>query len=158
MDDAAAVRVGERLGDPGRQLDRLVDRQRAGAQAPGEGAAGNQLHHEEVDAVLRVEVEHGRDAGMGEARQRVRLAPEALARGRSSSDAAEQHLDRDVALEVQVAGAEDLAHAAGAEGFHDLVVGESATDHEGRIPDGSARRNRGLGRPSYTTNIASPYE
>ena len=90
---------------------------------------GHVLHDEEVHAVLGVEVEDGRDARVREAGQDVRLAPEALARGRVPERAAQKHLDRDVAVEVQVAGAIDLAHAACAERFQDLVVGELLSDH-----------------------------
>ena len=80
MQEAALVRVVERVGDRGADADHLVDRQRPALDARLERAAGHELHDEEVDAVLGVEVEDRRDAGMRETREHVRLAPEALAR------------------------------------------------------------------------------
>ncbi len=58
----------------------------------------------------------------------------------ASGDVAEvrgQHLDRDLAVELQVAGPVDLAHAAGAEGRDDL---EGAESDSGGKTHGSERR------------------
>ncbi len=43
-----------------------------------------------------------------------------------------QHLDRDVAVQLRVAGAVDLAHAAGAEGGGDLEGAECGADVQGQ--------------------------
>jgi len=47
-------------------------------------------------------------------------------RQRAAGQLRRQYLDRHVALEARVAGAVDLAHAAGAEHGHDLVGPETA--------------------------------
>ncbi len=44
-----------------------------------------------------------------------------------------QHLERDVASELRVGRAIDLAHSAGADGGGDAVVGERAADHPDAI-------------------------
>ena len=44
-----------------------------------------------------------------------------------------EHLDRDVAAELLVPGAIDLAHAAFADELRDLVVGELAASFEGHV-------------------------
>ena len=84
---------------------------------PRRSDALDQFHHQRalLDAV------HGRDVGMIQRGQHLRFALEArhvllvIREGRG------QHLDGDVAIELGVVRAVHLAHAAGAEGCHDLV-------------------------------------
>ena len=70
-------------------------------------------------------------------------------RSGSRGERSRQNLDRDVALELRVARAIDLAHAAGAEGGEDLVGPETSTGTEGhevgrrivsQLPEGSLPR------------------
>ena len=60
--------------------------------------------------------------------EQVRLAPEAPEALGVLRHLGRQHLDRDVALEVRVGGAVDLAHPAGAEGRGDPVVRQRLAD------------------------------
>ena len=55
-----------------------------------------------------------------------RLAAQTLARVRVSRQLAWQELDRDLTIEPRVAGAIDLAHAAGPDRRDDLVRAEAA--------------------------------
>ena len=58
---------------------------------------------------------------MIERRQHLRFAREAREAIRIVSDSRQQHLDRDVAIQLRIAGAIHLAHASGAEGGEDFV-------------------------------------
>ena len=63
--------------------------------------------------------------GMIQRRERLRFAREAREPIGIVREQLRQHLDRDVAIESRVAGAEDLAHAADADGAADLVHAQS---------------------------------
>ena len=54
-------------------------------------------------------------------RQHLRFTPESGQPVGIARERIRQHLERDVAIELRVAGAVDLAHAAGANGSDDLV-------------------------------------
>jgi hypothetical protein len=127
MDDAVAVRVGERRGELTRDVERLGERRRRQVAQVG---AVEELHHHEraVGGVARIV---GRDdPGMIEPRRRPGLAQEAGAALVVEHLAADQ-LDRHVALEGQVVGAVDHAHAALAEqGVDAIAVGETGSEHE----------------------------
>ena len=113
VDDAARVRVGERVAELARDHHRLAGRQR---QPLGERAARHQLHHDVALAGRRgAEVVDADDAGVLEPRQRARLAREASAEVGIGRALGPQHLDRDVAAEAIVVRAEDAAHAARAQ-------------------------------------------
>ncbi len=125
MDDADLVRRLERLGDLARERQRLVNGDRAFRDALGEVFALDELHDDRasaralLDAVdlrdVRV-VEGGEDLGLAlEAGQAVAAGP-GVAR-----EMGRQDFDGDVAIELGVAGAIDLAHRAGAEGADDFV-------------------------------------
>jgi hypothetical protein len=64
MHDATAVRGLERAGDVDRDRDRVVEWQRAALEAGGERLPLEELHDQEVGAVLAAEIEQGADVGM----------------------------------------------------------------------------------------------
>ena len=95
----------------------------------GHRPAGDVLHHEEVQVVLAVEIEDGRDVRMVELGERQGLAPETLARRFARERAGGQHLQRHVAPQALVAGAVHNAHASRADNLDDAVMGQRSTDH-----------------------------
>ncbi len=63
--------------------------------------------------------------GMIQRRQHLRFAAESREAIRIVGDRRQQHLDRDVAIQLGIARAIHLAHAAGAEGGEDFVRAEA---------------------------------
>ena len=82
----------------------------------------DQFHHDRVafDPVNR------RDIRMIERRERLRFARKAQESVCVLREKLRQHLDRDVAIELGVPGAIDLAHPPGAQGGDDLVGAQAA--------------------------------
>ena len=111
------------------QTNHVLLRQRSLPQLLLEGRPRHQLHHQEVDPVRRVEVVERRDVGVAQPREDRRFLPEPSARLIVGQGAGGQDLQGDVAAELLVPGAVDLAHAPGAESLLDAVVGERASDH-----------------------------
>jgi hypothetical protein len=134
VDEAVRVRVGEGVAELAGHGHRPLHR---GRLHVAQRAAGDELHDEEEAAVLLADVVHGHDVGMVEGGRRPRLAQETLARlghvGRR------QQLDRHLAVEGDVAGPPDLAHAALAEHLHEAVAAPE------QLP-GDQRRRRFRGR------------
>ena len=71
------------------------------------------------------------DVGVRERRDGFRLALEPRESNGIRGDAVGEHLHRDVSVELPVARAVDLAHAAGAERREDLVAAEAGARGEG---------------------------
>ncbi len=65
------------------------------------------------------------DVWMVQRREHLRLATESGQTIAIVGDRRQQHLDRDVAIQLRVARAVDLAHAARAKGGEDLVGAEA---------------------------------
>ena len=99
---------------------RAMGRASSSGSGPLQVGALDQLHHQRalLDAV------DGSDVGMIQRRQHLRFALEARHVLRVAGQGGGQHLDGDVAFELGVAGAIDLAHAARAEGREDLIGAE----------------------------------
>ena len=76
-----------------------------------------------------VDVVDGADVGMIQRGGRPRLALEALERTGLHGHVVGQELEGDRAIEARVFGLVDHAHAAAAEEFGDLVVGDPLADH-----------------------------
>ena len=136
MDDALVVGLLERLGDLPRDLERLVDGDGAAREALLEVLALDQLEGEEGLAVRLLEPVDRGDVRVVERGEEVRLALEAREALGVLRHLRRQHLDRDVAAEVRVGGAVDLAHPAGAEGGGDPVVRQRLADQRG-LPSGT---------------------
>ena len=120
MHDALLVRGLERVGDLARDGQRVAERQRDRARSLRQIVALNQLHDQRTARCPVLTPRARRRARCSGDSARRGLAP----RARSARAAPRrqrtlgQNLERDVASELRVAGAVDLAHAAGAEG-HD---------------------------------------
>jgi hypothetical protein len=106
--------------------------------------AWHELHHQEIRAVLRVEVEDCCDAGVFELRQGESFAAEPLTCRIVIESAGEQDLDGDVALEMLVAGAIDDAHAARTDSLNDAEVRQRSPGETGVVHNASGLKGRPL--------------
>ena len=153
MDDPCGVRGLESVGDLPRDRERLVQRKTdplrlAVAPVPdarsrpasarsvthavhqlGERGAIDQLHHDRLGGAVLHAVDRG-DVRVVERSQRLRLAREPASRSAIVANRLGQDLDRDVAIELRVARAIHLAHAAGPERPEDFVLTEARPDRE----------------------------
>ena len=112
MDDALAMRLVERVGDLGGDLQRLVERKRPFLEARGQRLAVEMRHDEVVRAVDVPDVVDAADVRMVQRGDGPRLAFETRAQIGIAGDVTRQDLDRDGAIEARVAGLVDLAHPA----------------------------------------------
>ena len=115
MDDAGRVRGGERAGHLDAVAERLLERQPAAREPARERLAFEELHDQEVGAILLADVEERADVRVTEARDDARLTRQALPRRRILRAAWRQDLDGDSPIEPGIEGFVDLAHAAGAD-------------------------------------------
>ena len=115
MDDALLVRRFETRGDLARDGERLIERQRT-----FEVGAFDQFHHQRalLDAV------DGGDVGMIQRREHLRFTLEARHVLRVVGQRRGQHFDGDVAVQLGIAGAVHLAHAARADWCKNLIRAE----------------------------------
>jgi hypothetical protein len=132
VDDAAAVRVGERPGDLA-QHARGVGRRKGTARAEplAERLAGDVAHDEEDEAARRADAMDGDDVRVREPGGGARLAHEAVARGGGAGEGRREHLEGDVAVELHVAREVDDAHPAAAElALEGVLAGERRLELE----------------------------
>ncbi len=127
VDDPLAVRLVERVGDLRAVAQHLLGRQRALRQARRERLAFEKLHDQVVDLALASDVVKSADVRVGQRRDRLRLALEALAQLRVVRERRGQDLDRDGAAEARVPRLVDLSHPARADGRLDLVGAETGS-------------------------------
>jgi hypothetical protein len=105
-----------------------------GRRSGAEAGSVDELHDEEGDAAVLAHVVHGDDVGVVQRGRGTRLAHEALARvGRRGR--IRQDLDRDVAVQVEIARAVDDPHPAASE----LAVEAVASPKHGAWPDQRGR-------------------
>ena len=131
MDDPAVVRGFERVGDLARDRQRLRNRQRPARDEHREVVAVHQLHHQRAWSPGRAvpfEPVDVRDVGMVQRGERLRFAGEAGEAFVVRCKELGEHFDRDLTIELRVAGAIDLAHATGPERRHDFIGPESGAD------------------------------
>ena len=121
----------QRERDLTRDLGRFVERHRTTLDTIRQGAAFEQLEHQHAAGWRLFESVDGADVRMIERRQQLRLALEARHALGIIGQRRGQQLQRDVAAERGIAGAIDLAHAAGAEQRDDLVRAEDRAWHHG---------------------------
>ena len=132
MNDALSMRRAERVGNLHRNLEGVVERQRALRQPVGQRLAFEILHDEKRRALLSADVVEGADVRMGELRDRAGFTIEAFAELPIGRERLRNDFDRDRAIEPRVAGFVHLAHAAGPEGGDDLVRAEAGAGSEGQ--------------------------
>ena len=107
-----SVRVVERARHFPRNAHRLGDRQvPLAVEACAERLAGDERHHVIPQAVRRARVEQRQDVRMLQARRGADLAQEALTADRGAEIGVE-HLDRDIAIVLEVVGEIHGRHAA----------------------------------------------
>ena len=115
MDDAALVRGVQGIGDLSRDRERVSERQRTLRDPFRQRLALDELEHECGAAIDVLEAINRADVGMIQRRQHARFALEAREALRIGREDVRQDFDRDVATELLIMGAIDLAHAANAE-------------------------------------------
>ena len=127
MDDSSLVRGFESLCDLPGDRYRLADGDCPSRDPIGEGRAFDQLHHQGPDAGGVFEAMDLRDVWMIERRQVLRFAAETCQAIRIVRHVGQQELDRDVPVELRIAGAIDLAHSACADARQELVGADVLT-------------------------------
>jgi hypothetical protein len=130
VDDSLFVRGRERHDDLDCVVERLAQREPAGAEEVAQRVPLEKLLDQEMPLVDLLERMDRRDTGMAESGQGLRFALEAGDVVRVAEELIGEHLDRDVAIEPQIPCAIHLSHAAGAEGREDLVGAESVARRE----------------------------
>ena len=135
--DAGGVRVGDRVGEGGADAQRLEQRQGAALQHLGDGLARHELHHDEVRVVVALHRVDRHDVRVVERRGGAGLLQQPRAVVRIGGAIGRESLDRDLAVEAQVARPVDLAHAPAAEGG----------DHHVRSEPGTRRKRHGSLQP-----------
>ncbi len=151
MDDAVPMRVVERVGHLARDAHRLVDAElRLAVELLAKRLALDVGHDVERQSVGRAGVEQRQDVRMLERRRRLDLDGEPLG-AEHGGELRLEHLDRDLAIVLEVRGEVDGGHAAGAQlPLDSVAVGERGTQSigwEGRRRHGhQATLNRGSAR------------
>jgi hypothetical protein len=130
VDDPVLVRGLERLGDLPRYRERLVQRNDARRDSLGECRPLHQLHDERISGIRVLDAVDVRDVGVVQRGEHLRLALEAGESLWIGRDGVGQHLQRDVASQLRIFSAVDLAHSTFAQLGDDLVVAESLPDHD----------------------------
>ena len=124
MHDAFLVRGFERSRDLQRKTQRILDRQRTVFELALERLAFDELHREEPRAVVLVQPIDRRDVRVIQGCEQFGFALEACEAVGVFGELARQRFDRDLAAELRVARAINLAHAADADQAGDLISAE----------------------------------
>ena len=130
MDDARPMRAVEGLCDLDSACERFVQRQWPPPKAGRQGFTLDKLQHQIVDAGLRADIVDGADVRMAQCRDGARLALKPLSPVAVTRAIAADHLDRDVAAQACVAGAEHLAHAPCTQRANQFIRAEPDTGIE----------------------------
>src|SRR5258705_5849025 len=121
MDDALLVRRFKGFGDLPRDWQRLVERNPTPRDPLRQVLTLDQFQHEPAYAARIFQAVDMRDVRMIEGRERLRFAREACQAIGIAGEGVRKDLERDVAIQLRVAGAIDLAHPARAEGRENLI-------------------------------------
>ena len=124
MNDALFVRGLDGLGQFQCDTHAFFDRQGPAGQPLRQIRPRDQFHRQRVTITFGFQPVDTRDPVMVQRGQHLRLAPEAGQAFGILGHGVGQHLQRHVAVQFAVGGAEDLAHATGADFFGDAVMGE----------------------------------
>ena len=116
VDHALLVGGGERIGRFARDATRLVHGQPAASLDPERERLAVHQPHDEIDQVARFADDmDGNDVRMRQPRRRLRFAQEPGTDVGPECQVGRQHLDRDRALQLDVASLVDYSHAATAD-------------------------------------------
>jgi hypothetical protein len=165
--DAALVRGRESAGDLQREVDRLARVERRPGEPRPQGLSLEELRDGVGDVALDAEIVDGEDVRMRQGGDRLGFPLEARARFRVAREMLWQDLDRDVAIQLRVAGAIDLSHPARAQRRQNLVRAEASSGrqrHEPRFkvpegytePDSPGLRSERIARPVPGAPRAAP--
>ena len=131
MNDSLRVRGAEARGELAAIGDDFSLSKRAVLQAGGEWEAGDQLHYEEVSAVLTGEFVNGFDIGMIDLGESEGFATKEFSSFIVGEHAGWEDFEGDVAVEEFVMSAVDDAHTASADLLDQFVMAECGSDHGG---------------------------
>ena len=127
MDDPLLVRRFERLGDLLRDRQRFVERNRLRARCDRASVVAlDQFQDERVRLAAVLEPVDRADVRMVQRGEHLRFALEAREAIRIARERVGQDLQRDVAIQLRIARAIHLAHAAGAKGRRGFRTGRGA--------------------------------
>ena len=127
MQDATIVRVPQRFRELNTVALDLFDGKWASRKPRAKRLSFNELHRDVRLAIGFADFVNGADVRMVQRGDRARLAHESRPRARVIEAVRRKELDRDVAMQVLVLGAIDLAHPASAQSVDDAVVSEPLT-------------------------------
>ena len=144
-----SMRRAECVGNLNRNVEGVVERQRAFLQPVGQRLAFEIFHDEKRRALLFADVVEGADVWMCELRDRAGFTIEAFAKLPIGSERFRNDFDRDRAIEPGVSRFVDLTHAAGPEDGDDLVRPEADAGVKGH---GSAVDYTGGSLPTRKNN------
>ncbi|GAC1648952.1 MAG: hypothetical protein NVS9B15_07960 [Acidobacteriaceae bacterium] len=128
MDDATTVSSGQSGGDLCGRGDRLMAGKLAALQAMVERLAFEQFHDEITESVLVAEGVDGADVRVGELREGVGFAFEAVGVSGRPEGGVADYFNGDAAVELGVIGFVHVAHATRTEGSGYLVMSKSLAD------------------------------
>ena len=123
------MRRRERIGDLHSVVEHATKTETTARNDLIQRAAGDQLHGDEINAVVLGDVMDGDDTGVIQRRRRLRFLNKTAAAIGVVDLFRWEDLDRDQPVEVRVVRFVDDAHAAFADALEDLVVRELASDH-----------------------------
>lgn len=122
MDDALIVSGREAFGELSAEAQDLGLRQRAVFQLVAEGKAGDQFHREEIHIILRAKFKDGCDVWVVQLGEGECFFAELFPRRLIGDGTARENLQSNVAIELLIVGAINLAHAARTDSLLDAVV------------------------------------
>ncbi len=130
MGDAVAMRRGEGVADLDCVLKPLIKRRCASLQTVGERLPFEELHHQEIGAILVADVVQRADVRMIQRRDSACFAIEPFTELRIAGELRRQDFDGDVASQPRIARAIDFAHPARSKRGHDLVRAEPSSSRK----------------------------
>ena len=122
----------ERLGYLTRHRQRFDEWQRTVLDPLRQRDAFDQFEHQGLPAVRLLEPVNRRDVGVIEGGEHLSLAPESGQAVRIEFEGAREHLERHVAIQFAVAGAEHLPHPADAQQADDAILSHARGPDDGR--------------------------
>ena len=141
MDHALPMGIFDGLGHRGHQFRRFLGRQRPLGQPGGQALTVDVAHREVVLSLVLADLENRHDVGMVEQGRRLRLGMKAIVVGFRGQLSGENHFHRDDAVERNLAGLVDHAHAAAGDLVHELIIAQVAD--AGKLTGGRRRTGRG---------------
>jgi hypothetical protein len=130
MDDAAIVRRLDGLGDLAGDLQRLIAGERAAREAVGQRLPFDQFEHEKRRRGRFDEIVNRGDPRVVERREHLGFATQPRDAVLILGKRLRQDLDRDVAFQLGIARAVDLAHATGTQRSDDFIVAQPLAGSE----------------------------